>query len=206
MFRTPAAPSVHGPEGMNTQKLEESSRLVAATSWGAIAAGVFVALALQTLLLLMGLALGLSVGDRTVSGGYTLWAVLVQLGALAVGAALAARVARADTRLGGMVAGAMTWAVTIVLGGLGGLTLASVAMIPGATSGAWAAFLGILLGLGAAVLGGAFGASLGRARMARPGSSLEARTTERTAQPPMVEQPVAHPAGAPLGTPRTEPV
>lgn len=188
---------------MNTHRLEESSRLVAATSWGAIAAGVFVALSLQTLLLLLGLALGLSVGDRTVSGGYTLWAVIVQLGSLAIGAALAARASRVSTQLAGMVAGAMTWAVTIVLGGLGGLTLASVAMVPGATSGAWAAFFGILLGLGAAVLGGAFGATLGRARTARTEPAIEPGASGRTTEPGSYSE--ARPA-PPIGPTRTEPI
>ncbi len=147
---------------MNTRKLEEGSRLVGATSWAAIATGVFVALALQTLLLLLGLALGLSVGDGEVGGGFALWAILVQLASIAVGSALAAATTHAERRGGGIAAGIMTWAVALVLGGaLSGITLGRML----GETGAWSAFIGALLGLGAAIVGGAFGASLGgRAR------------------------------------------
>ena len=145
---------------MDTRKLEEGSRLVGATSWAAIASGVFVALALQTVLLLLGIALGVSVGDSAIGGGYALWAVIVQLGSIAVGAALAASLSHSAHRLGGIAAGVMTWAVALVLGGM--LSGVSLTMrLDGA--GAWSAFLGALLGLGAAMLGGAFGATLGRA-------------------------------------------
>lgn len=143
---------------MNTYKLEEGSRLLAATSWGAIAAGVFVALALQLLLLLLGLAFAVSVGDHIAEGGFAWWGFFVQLAALCVGGALAARVSRASSQLGGMVAGAMTWAVAVVIGGaLGGVPLAGAAASELGASGAWAAFFGVLLGLGAALIGGAFG-------------------------------------------------
>jgi FtsH-binding integral membrane protein len=145
---------------MATRKLEETSRLVGATSWAAIASGVFIALALQILLLLLGLAFGLSVGDRTVEGGFAAWAVIVQLASIAVGAALAARISHADDRMGGAVAGVMTWAVALVLGG----ALQSVpTMMRFEGSGAWAAFLGAALSLGAAIIGGAIGSRyLGR--------------------------------------------
>jgi hypothetical protein len=149
---------MHGEPGMNTRRLEEGSRLVGATSWAAIASGVFVALALQTVLLLLGLAFGLSVGDQAVGGGYALWAVLVQLASIAVGAALAAAVTHAERGKGGMVAGIMTWAVALVIGGA--LSWISVGrMVDGA--GAWSGFVGAVLGLGAGIIGGMFGASLG---------------------------------------------
>jgi len=147
---------------MDTRKLEEGSKLIASTSWAAIASGVFVALALQIVLLLFGLAVGLSVGDKTVGGGYALWAVIVQLFAIAVGAALAARIAHAGHTSGGIVAGIMTWAVSLVLGGaLQGFTMVQRF---DSTGGAWAAFLGVTLGLGAAIVGGAIGASRWRGR------------------------------------------
>lgn len=144
---------------MDTRRLEEGSRLFGATRWSAIATGVFVALALQTVLLLLGLALGRSVGDEAVGGGFALWAIIVQLCSIAVGAALAASTSHADTRMGGIAAGVMTWAVSLVLGGV----LSGVAFMRGTDGGdAWSAFFGALLGLGAAILGGAFGATLGR--------------------------------------------
>jgi hypothetical protein len=149
---------MHRGESMDTRRLDESSRLVGATSWAAIASGVFIALALQTLLLLFGLAVGLSVGDKAVAGGYALWAVIVQLLAIAVGAALAGRLSHANHRMGGIVAGIMTWAVALALGGtLTGATLGQRF----ASMGAWAGFVGALLGLGAAIVGGAVGSTLG---------------------------------------------
>jgi len=144
--------------GMDTRKLDESSRLVGATSWAAIASGVFITLALQSLLLMFGLALGLSVGDKMIAGGYALWAVIVQLVAITVGAALAARISHAHHRRGGMVAGIMTWAVALALGAtLTGATLSQRFE----STGAWAGFLGAILGLGAAIVGGALGSTLG---------------------------------------------
>lgn len=143
---------------MDTRKLEEGSRLIGATRWASIATGVFVALALQTLLLLLGLALGRSVGDEAVGGGYAVWAIVVQLCALVVGAALAAATSHASTRMGGIAAGVMTWAVALVLGGV----LSGIAVVRGVDgTGAWSAFVGALLGLGAAIVGGAFGATFG---------------------------------------------
>jgi hypothetical protein len=142
---------------MNTRKLEESSRLVGATSWAAIASGVFVALALQTILVLLGLAVGLSVGDGMIAGGFALWAVIVQLCSIAVGAALAAATSHAGSRMGGMAAGVMTWAVAITIGGV----LSATGMARIGENGAWAAFFGALLSLGAALVGGGFGAMIG---------------------------------------------
>lgn len=165
------APGLHPSAVMNTRKLEESSRLVGATSWAAIASGVFVALALQTVLLLLGLALGLSVGDEMLGGGYALWAVLVQLGSLAVGAALAAATTHAEHRSGGIVAGIMTWAVAIVIGGA--LSWISLRGMIGGT-GAWSAFVGAVLGLGAAIVGGMFG------------SMIVSRSTSFTTHDPVV--------------------
>lgn len=146
---------------MNTRKLDESSRLVGATSWAAIASGVVIALALQTVLVLFGLALGLSMGDHTVAGGFALWAVIVQLLSIAVGAALAARISHGSNRMGGVAAGVMTWAVSLAFGGaLSSQGLAWTTRT--ASTGAWAAFFGALLGLGAAVIGGIVGTGMGR--------------------------------------------
>jgi hypothetical protein len=144
---------------VDRNKLEESTRLVGTTSWGAIIAGVVLALAIQVLLLLLGLALALSVGDRAIAGGYALWSVLVEMFALAVGSALAAHVAHPGRELGGIVAGVLTWATVLVLGGV----LGRFALVP-ATTGttAWAGFVGALLGLVAAIFGGVVGSTGGR--------------------------------------------
>ena len=141
---------------MDTHKLEDGSRLLGTVRWGAIATGAFVAVALQTVLMLFGFAIATSTGDHSTGTGYALWALLSQVCALAVGSALAASVGHAETRGAGMAAGAMTWAVALVLGsivtGFGHLNEAA----------AWTAFFGAVLGLGAAMLGGAFAAKTQR--------------------------------------------
>ncbi len=149
---------VQRPNTMDSHKLVQASRLVGATSWAAIASGVFIALAMQILLLLLGIAIGLSVGDEDVAGGFALWAIIVQLASIAVGSALAASLSHAETRRGGMAAGVMTWAVALALGG----ALSGLAVVRSIEGGAWSAFVGALLGLVVAMLGGAYGATLGR--------------------------------------------
>lgn len=143
---------------MDTSKLDESSRLVGGISWTAIATGTVIAVALQSVLMLFGIALVTSVGDHMPGGGYSTWIVLVQLVALAVGAALTARLSHGERRMNGVAAGVMTWAVTLVIGG----AFQGFAMGAQIGRGTWAPFLGALLGLGAAIIGGAFGATLGR--------------------------------------------
>ena len=146
---------------MNTRKLEEGSELVDSLSWSAIASGTIVALALQTVLSLLGLGFATSFGDHQPGGVFDLWIVIVELFAIAVGAALTARLSHAERRMNGVAAGLMTWAVVIVLGTVfQGLTM--MRAIGG--SGAWAAFFGAVLSLVAAALGGSFGARLNTGR------------------------------------------
>jgi hypothetical protein len=154
---------------MNTRTLEQSSKLVAATSWGAILSGVFIALALQALLLLLGLAVAGSVDDRVPEGGYALWAVLVSIGSFLVGGALAGSVARADNRASGIAAGILMWAVALVAGNFlsGFLGVPRTATGTYNTTWAWAPFLAALLALGAAIVGGMIGASLRGTRSQR---------------------------------------
>jgi hypothetical protein len=147
---------------MDTRKLDEGTRLVGGVSWSAIATGAVIAVALQTVLVLLGVAIASSVGDRAPEGGYAVWVVLVQIVALAVGAALTARLSHAERRMNGVAAGVMTWAVSLVIGG------AASAFVMGAqlNRGAWSAFFGALIGLGAAIVGGSFGATIGRSTAA----------------------------------------
>lgn len=154
---------------MNTRTLEQSSKLVAATSWGAILSGVFVALALQTLLLLFGLAISGSVGNHVPEGGFSTWAVIVSIGAFLVGGALAGSVARADNRASGIAAGILMWAVALVAGNFlsGFLGVARSATGTYNTEWAWAPFLAALLALGASIIGGMIGASLRGTRSPR---------------------------------------
>lgn len=141
---------------MDTRTLEQSSKLVAATSWGAILSGVFVALALQALLLLFGLAVAGSSGDHLAGDGYGVWVVIVSIVSFVIGGALAGSVARADNRARGIAAGALMWAVALVAGNvLSGF----IGTARGYVS-AWTPFFAALLALGAAIVGGMLGASL----------------------------------------------
>ncbi len=158
-------------EGMNTRRIEEGARLFGTFRWGPVMTGVFLALATQALLLLFGLAIAQSSGDGVPGNGYAVWSVIVQLAAIAFGAAVASAMSDADRRAG-MIAGIMVWAVGLVIGGLvTGVTLGT--QLNG--GGAWSAFFGALLGLGAAILGGMIGARIGGGRTAR---------IERPAPPP----------------------
>jgi hypothetical protein len=117
--------------------------------------GAVVALALQTVLLVLGLAVATSFGDHQPGGGFSLWAIIVELVAVGFGAMVSARLAHADDRQRGIAAGLMLWAVMIVIGSwFQGLTLAR-----GFTGGAaWTLFIAAILSLAAAVYGGLLGA------------------------------------------------
>ncbi len=150
---------------MDTHKLEETTDAMDTIRWSAIASGTAIALAVQTVLLLLGFAFATSVGDRIPGAGFGVWMVIVELIAIAIGAALTARMSHALDRRHGIAAGIMTWAVTLVLGAV----FEGLAMTRGiGGTGAWAGFIGALISLVAAVLGGAFGASLGHGSMPPP--------------------------------------
>lgn len=157
---------------MNTRRLEDGARFLGSTSWAAIASGVFLALALQSLLLLLGVAFASSVGDRVPENGYSVWAVLVQLLSFAVGGAVAASLARAtsasygDPAPRGVALGVMVWAVALVVGG----ALTVLVTRGSFATNAWLTFFGALLALAAAIGGAVFGARLGRA--VGPGASM----------------------------------
>lgn len=155
---------------MNTTSFQAKTGLLGSLSWQAIASGVFVALALQVLLSLLGLAFAL--GDEEVGGGYQSWAVVVQLVSIATGAALASMLSHEGSRAGGIATGIMTWAVVLVLGG----AVQAVAMLPRSSAGsAWIAFFGAFFGLIAGILGGSVG-SMMRGRPTRSSPSHHEET------------------------------
>lgn len=150
-------------------------------SWGAILAGAILALMIQFMLGLFGLGVGLSSPGGSASGIFSvsgLWAVLVVLVGVFVGAFAAGRFAGIPSRIDGALHGVVTWAVTALLA----LYLLS--------SGA------------ASLVGGAFGV-LGQSveTMARaaetlaPGSSSLADVLEGSAQP-LFAAAAAQPAAA----------
>src|SRR3954464_13085862 len=124
-------------DDMNIRRLEDGARLLDSVSWSAIASGTIIALALEIVLLLFGVAIATSVGDGTPGAGYAVWMALVQLFSIAIGAALAARLSHVANRFEGMGVGVLTWALVVVIGvAFQGLTMTR--MLAG--SGAWAAF------------------------------------------------------------------
>lgn len=101
-------------------------------SWGAIFAGLIIAIAVQILLGLLGLGLGLSILDPSdPMGGIAGWGiatgiyvVVVQIVSLFVGGYVAARLAPAHTHQTAMFHGLSIWALaTIIMVWLGGNTL-----------------------------------------------------------------------------------
>ena len=139
-------------------------------SWGAVVAGTLLALALQFMLGLLGLGIGLSTVDATTSGGTPsasafasasgLWTIAVVLIGLFFGAYTAGRLAGSPTRTDGALHGIVTWATS---------TLVVLYLL---TSGA------------SAVVGGAFGALGGSIQsLASAASSLTPQSVDVLPEP-----------------------
>ena len=142
---------------MDTRKLDETARPFEFIRWSAIATGAVIALAVQSVLIAFGLGIATSVGDHVPGSGFAVWVVIVELCAMAIGAALTARISHAETRRIGAAAGIMTWAVVLLVGGVL-LHLVMTATI--ARLGAWSFFFGDILSLGAALAGGIYGSRI----------------------------------------------
>lgn len=89
-------------------------------SWGAVFAGVVIAVALQLVMTLLGAAIGLTALDGEDSGkafgiGAGIWALLVPLVTMFVGGMTAGRLANVRDRTDGFVHGALVWAVALLL-------------------------------------------------------------------------------------------
>ncbi|MCW5809159.1 MAG: hypothetical protein KIT31_42790 [Deltaproteobacteria bacterium] len=138
----------------NVDRIERASQALQRMRWPAIALGVFLTLALQSVLLRFGFAI--AVHDGRVGAGYGLWSLLVVLASLVVGAAITANLSHARDRWHGIAAGVVTWAVALVVGAVShGAVLGREVTTQ---SLAWTGFFSALLGLGAAVFGGLVGA------------------------------------------------
>lgn len=98
--------------------------IVRRISWGAVFAGVAVILALQLLLTLLGLGIGLATLDPAsgdtpeasslgIGGG--VWALIVTGLSVLIGAWVAGRLAGSPTRTDGMLHGVVTWAAATML-------------------------------------------------------------------------------------------
>jgi hypothetical protein len=115
---------------------------VAAISWGAVLAGMVIVLALQVLLNLLGLGVGLSLIDPasgttpelgSLSLGAGLWFVVTSWLALAAGGYVAAYLATTDRAQEALLHGLITWGFTLVLSAYV-LTSATGAVLSGAAS------------------------------------------------------------------------
>ncbi len=91
-------------------------------SWGAIFAGLVIALVTQVLLTLVGLAVGLGALElgpggtlETVGIGAGVWAVLTGLISLFVGGLAAGHFAGILTRLDGVLHGVLVWGLTVIV-------------------------------------------------------------------------------------------
>ena len=84
-------------------------------SWGAIGAGVALALALQFLIGLLGTATGLSINDKvtgsTLQTGAIIWAVLTTVAALFVGGVVVSLLTAGENKMEAMLSGIVMWAV-----------------------------------------------------------------------------------------------
>lgn len=114
--RPPADPAI---AVATASTIEANPRRV---SWGAIFAGALIAVALQLLLNLLGLGIGLATlepgGDAPGEGlawGTIIWWALSGFAALFVGGAVAARLAGAPSHVDGALHGVTVWAVSTAL-------------------------------------------------------------------------------------------
>jgi hypothetical protein len=84
-------------------------------SWAAIVAGSLLALAVWTLLVLLGSAIGLSIHDnvngRSLAIGAVVWAILVTAGSLFLGGFVASQMTTGENKLEGVLYGILVWAV-----------------------------------------------------------------------------------------------
>jgi len=84
-------------------------------SWAAIVAGSLLALAVWTLLVLLGSAIGLSIHDnvngRSIAVGAVVWAILVTAGSLFLGGFVASQMTTGENKLEGALYGVLVWAV-----------------------------------------------------------------------------------------------
>ena len=89
-------------------------------SWGAVFAGLVVALALQAVLTLLGTAIGLTAMDGTTGRefgiGAGIWLILSVLVSLYVGGLVTGRLAGVLTRGDGALHGVLMWGLSTVLG------------------------------------------------------------------------------------------
>jgi hypothetical protein len=114
-------------------------------SWGGIIAGLVLVIAVQALLSVLGVGIGLTAADpagdtpttKQFSIGSALWWTISNLVALFVGGYVAARLAGSYRSQDGIIHGLITWAVALLLSGvlLAGAISSGISAVGGAVSG-----------------------------------------------------------------------
>src|SRR5690606_6320180 len=118
-------------------------------SWGAIIAGLFLIVAVQLILSLLGIAIGLSTirpadpsnpSAGALSLGAALWWIASNWTALVIGGYVASRLAQGANQVDGVLHGFVTWAVALVVAvvlftgavgaGIGGVANLANAVVP----------------------------------------------------------------------------
>jgi hypothetical protein len=107
------------PEPVTSPRGEDMLSVGSRISWGAITAGVFVALALQFLLTILGSAVGLSLSDRVepanLRTGALIWTIIVTCTAVFVGGMVTSQFTVGENKLEAMLYGIIMWALLLAL-------------------------------------------------------------------------------------------
>src|SRR5690606_1710349 len=112
---------VYRMEPREEREVEVSRARAGRMNWGAVFAGFIVAMVVQMILTLLGLAIGLGAIDLTTGGvgglgtGAAIWAGLSALISLFVGGLAAGYMAGRLTRADGMLHGVLVWGLTMLL-------------------------------------------------------------------------------------------
>lgn len=112
---------VYRMEPREEQEIEIARARGRRTSWGAVFAGFIVAIVIQTILTLLGLAIGLGAIDLTTGGlgglgtGAAIWAALTAIISLFVGGLVAGHFAGRLTRGSGLLHGVLVWGLSMLL-------------------------------------------------------------------------------------------
>lgn len=170
--------------------------LLRRVSWGAVIAGAIVAIAVGTLLSVLGVAIGatnIDTLERSTPDAGTfglasgIWATFASLLAMGIGGYVAARLSGTNSNQDGILHGLTVWALALILGAaVAASSLTSIASI--AVRGAGAAVGGVATGIGAAGGGAATAATqfdvtqlLDPVRRTLGGSNVENLSSEQVA-------------------------
>jgi hypothetical protein len=146
--------------------------------WSGVWAGTITSIAVMALLTSLWVAIGYGSGQGWVSGYINWWIGGSAIASLFVGGFLAAWVTRPPGAAQGLVDALIVWGLVLIAGAL--FALPGTNIVDTSQSILWTTFWSLLVGLGAAVVGGGMGGA-----MSRPGgeeriSTTGEATTERT--------------------------